>query len=130
MPKFRQLSDRATVAVTLAPVSKTAGTTTSAAVSMIGFGGGALLVNAGVIGTSGTVDCKITTSAATGGTYTDVTGAAITQMTQAGGGSGTSQLVSFDMPLGHNFVKTVLVNATAAAIQGVFVIQDKDLRSH
>tara|TARA_R110000772_G_scaffold94595_2_gene192603 strand:+ start:71 stop:463 length:393 start_codon:yes stop_codon:yes gene_type:complete len=130
MPKFRQLTDRATVAVALAPVSKTAGTTTSAAVSMLGFGGGALLVNAGVIGTSGTVDCKITTSAATGGTYTDVTGAAITQMTQAGGGSGTSQLVSFDMPLGHNFVKTVLVNATAAAIQGVFVIQDKDLRSH
>ena len=130
MPKFRQLTDRATVAVALAPVSKTAGTTTSAAVSMLGFGGGALLVNAGVIGTSGTVDCKITTSAATGGTYTDVTGAAITQMTQAGGGSGTSQLVSFDMPLGHNFIKTVLVNATAAAIQGVFVIQDKDLRSH
>ena len=130
MPKFRQLTDRATVAVALAPVSKTAGTTTSAAVSMLGFGGGALLVNAGVIGTSGTVDCKITTSAATGGTYTDVTGAAITQMTQAGGDSGTSQLVSFDMPLGHNFVKTVLVNATAAAIQGVFVIQDKDLRSH
>lgn len=130
MPKFRQLTDRATVAVALAPVSKTAGTTTSAAVSMLGFGGGALLVNAGVIGTSGTVDCKITTSAATGGTYTDVTGAAITQMTQAGGDSGTSQLVSFDMPLGHNFVKTVLVNATAAAIQGVFVIQDKDLRNH
>ena len=130
MPKFRQLTDRATVAVALAPVSKTAGTTTSAAVSMLGFGGGALLVNAGVIGTSGTVDCKITSSAATGGTYTDVTGAAITQMTQAGGGSGTSQLVSFDMPLGHNFVKTVLVNATAAAIQGVFVIQDKDLRNH
>ena len=129
MPKFRQLTDRATVAVALAPVSKTAGTTTSAAVSMIGFGGGALLVNAGVIGTSGTVDCKITTSAATGGTYTDVTGAAITQMTQAGGGSGTSQLVSFDMPTGHTHVKTVLVNATAAAIQGVFVIQDKDLRS-
>ena len=130
MPKFRQLTDRATVAVALAPVSKTAGTTTSAAVSMLGFGGGALLVNAGVIGTSGTVDCKITSSAATGGTYTDVTGAAITQMTQAGGDSGLSQLVSFDMPLGHNFVKTVLVNATAAAIQGVFVIQDKDLRSH
>ena len=130
MPKFRQLTDRATVAVALAPVSKTAGTTTSAAVSMLGFGGGALLVNAGVIGTSGTVDCKITTSAATGGTYTDVTGAAITQMTQAGGGSGTSQLVSFDMPTGHTLVKTVLVNATAAAIQGVFVIQDKDLRNH
>ena len=130
MPKFRQLTDRATVAVALAPVSKSAGTTTSASVDMTGYGGGALLVTAGVISTSGTVDCKITSSATTGGTFTDVTGAAITQMTQAGGGSGTSQLVSFDMPLGHNFVQTVLVNATAAAIQGVFVIQDKDLRSH
>lgn len=129
MPKFRQLTDRATVVVALAPVSKSAGTTTSSAISMSGFGGGALLVNAGVIGSSGTVDCKITSSATSGGTYTDVTGAAITQMTQAGGGSGTSQLVSFDMPTGHTHVKTVLVNATAAAIQGVFVLKDKDLRS-
>lgn len=129
MPKFRQLTDRATVVVALAPVSKSAGTTTSSAVDMTGFGGGALLVNAGVIGSSGTVDCKITSSATSGGSYTDVTGAAITQMTQAGGDSGTSQLVSFDMPVGHTHVKTVLVNATAAAIQGVFVLKDKDLRS-
>lgn len=129
MPKFRQLTDRATVVVALAPVSKSAGTTTSSAISMSGFGGGALLVNAGVIGSSGTVDCKITSSTTSGGSYTDVTGAAITQMTQAGGDSGTSQLVSFDMPTGHTHVKTVLVNATAAAIQGVFVLKDKDLRS-
>lgn len=129
MPKFRQLTDRVTVVVALAPVSKSAGTTTSSAVDMTGFGGGALLVNAGVIGSSGTVDCKIQSSATSGGSYTDVTGAAITQMTQAGGDSGTSQLVSFDMPAGHTHVKTVLTNATAAAIQGVFVIKDKDLRS-
>ena len=129
MPKFRQLTDRAQIAVALAPVSKSAGSTTSAAVDMTGFGGGALLVNVGVIASSGTVDCKVQSSATSGGSYVDITGAAITQTTQAGGGSGTSQLVSFDMPIGQNFVKTVLVNATAAAIQGVFVIQDKDLRS-
>jgi len=129
MPKFRQLTDRAQIAVALAPVSKSAGSTTSAAVDMTGFGGGALLVNVGVIASSGTVDCKVQSSATSGGSYVDITGAAITQATQAGGGSGTSQLVSFDMPIGQNFVKTVLVNATAAAIQGVFVIQDKDLRS-
>ena len=129
MPKFRQLTDRATVAVSLAPVSKSAGTTTSAAVDMTGFGGGALLVNAGVIASSGTVDCKVQSSATSGGSYTDITGAAITQMTQAGGGSGTSQLVSFDMPTGHTHVKSVLVNATAAAILGVFIIQDKDLKT-
>jgi hypothetical protein len=129
MPKFRKLTDRATVVVALAPVSKSAGTTTSSAVDMTGFGGGALMVNAGVIAASGTVDCKVQSSATSGGTYTDITGAAITQMTQAGGDSGTSQLVSFDMPAGHTHVKTVLVNATAAAIQGVFVIKDKDLRS-
>ena len=129
MPKFRQLTDRAQIAVALAPVSKSAGSTTSAAVDMTGFGGGALLVNVGVIASSGTVDYKVQSSATSGGSYVDITGAAITQATQAGGGSGTSQLVSFDMPIGQNFVKTVLVNATAAAIQGVFVIQDKDLRS-
>lgn len=129
MPKFRQLTDRATVVVALAPVSKNAGTTTSSAVDMTGFGGGALMVSAGVISSSGTVDCKVQSSATSGGSYTDITGAAITQMTQAGSDSGTSQLVSFDMPAGHTHVKTVLVNGTAAAIQGVFVIKDKDLRS-
>ena len=88
-----------------------------------------MLVNAGVIASSGTVDCKVQSSATSGGSYADITGAAITQMTQAGGDSGTSQLVDFELPAGQPFVKTVLVNATAAAIQGVFILADLDNRT-
>ena len=120
MPKFRQLSDRVAVNVALAPVSKSAGTTTSSAINLTGYSAASLLVNIGVISSSGTVDCKVTASATEGGTYTDITGAAITQATQAGSGSGTSQLVDFDIPVGKPFVKTVLVNATAAAVQCVY----------
>ena len=129
MPRFNQLSNRVTVNTALAPVSKSAGSTTSAAIDLTGYSGGSLLVSAGVIASSGTVDCKIQTSTATGGSYTDLTGAAITQMTEAGGDSGSSQLVDFKCPAGSPFVKTVLVNATAAAIQGVYVIGDNDIRS-
>ena len=128
MPKFRQLSDRVAVNVALAPVSKSAGTTTSSAINLTGYSAASLLVNIGVI-SSGTVDCKVTASATEGGTYTDITGAAITQATQAGGDSGSSQLVDFTIPVGKPFVKTVLVNATAAAVQGVFILADQDTRN-
>ena len=129
MPKFRQWTDRCSINVALAPVSKSAGTTTSSAIDLTGYTSGVLIVNAGVIGSSGTIDCKIQSSATSGGTYADITGAAITQMTEAGSSSGTSQAVNFELTAGKPFVKTVLVNATAAAIQGVFVIADQDNRT-
>ena len=80
MPKFRQLSDRVAVNVALAPVSKSAGTTTSSAINLTGY-------------------------------------------------SNASLLVDFEIPVGKPFVKTVLVNATAAAVQGVFIIADQDTRN-
>ncbi len=129
MPKFRQLSDRVSVNIALAPVSKSAGTTTSSAIDLTGYSNASLLVNIGVISSSGTVDCKVQASDASGGSYADITGAAITQATQAGSGSGTNQLVDFEIPAGKPFVKTVLVNATAAAVQGVYIIADQDTRN-
>ena len=129
MPTFRQWTNRCAINVSLAPVSKSAGTTTSAAIDLTGYTKGVLIVNAGVIGSSGTIDCKVQSSATSGGSYADITGAAITQMTQAGSHSGTSQAVDFELPAGQPFVKTVLVNATAAAILGVFIIGDLDNRT-
>ena len=129
MPKFRQLGDRVTFVQALAPVSKSAGTTTSSAIDLTGFSKASLLVDIGVISSSGTVDCKVQASATSGGSYADITGAAITQATQAGGDSGSQQLVDFEIPVGKPFVKTVLVNATAAAVQGVSIIKDLDNRT-
>jgi len=129
MPKQRQLSNRVSFNQALAPVSKSAGTTTSSAIDLTGYSNASLFVSVGVISSSGTVDCKVQASATSGGSYADITGAAITQATQAGGDSGSSQLVDFEIPAGKPFVKTVLVNATAAAVQGVYVIADQDTRN-
>lgn len=129
MPRFNQLSNRIGIATALAPVSKSAGTTTSSAIDMTGYSKGSLVVTVGVISSSGTVDCKVQASATSGGSYADITGAAITQMTEAGGDSGSTVQVDFDIPNGKPFVKTVLTNATAAAVQGVLIIKDQDIRS-
>jgi hypothetical protein len=129
MPQFRQWTDRCTVNVSLAPVSKSAGTTTGSAIDLTGYQSGVLIVNAGVIASSGTVDCKVQSSATSGGTYADITGAAITQMTEAGGDSGSTQSINFELTAGKPFVKTVLVNATAAAVQDVLIIADRDNRT-
>tara|TARA_R100001086_G_scaffold173598_1_gene95150 strand:+ start:130 stop:519 length:390 start_codon:yes stop_codon:yes gene_type:complete len=129
MPRFNQLANRVKFNVALAPVSKSAGSTTSSAIDLTGYSKAALLVSVGVISSSGTVDCKVQSSATSGGSYADITGAAITQMTQAGGDSDDTVQVDFEIPNGQPFVKTVLVNATAAAIQSVHIIGDQDIRS-
>ena len=129
MPRFNQLSNRIGINVALAPVSKSAGTTTSSAIDLTGYSKAALVVTVGVIASSGTVNCKIQTSATSGGSYSDLSGAAITQMTEAGGDSGSTVIVDFEIPNGKPHVKTVLTNATAAAVQGVLVIGDQDIRS-
>ena len=129
MPRFNQLSNRIGFNVALAPVSKSAGATSSAAIDLTGYSKAALVVTVGVIASSGTVDCKVQASATSGGSYADITGAAITQMTEAGGDSGSTVIVDFENPNGKPFVKTVLTNATAAAVQGVLVIGDQDIRS-
>jgi len=129
MPRFNQLANRIGINVALAPISKSAGTTTSSAIDLTGYSKAALIVSVGVISSSGTLDCKVQSSATSGGSYADITGAAITQMTQAGGDSGSTVQVDFEIPNGKPHVKTVLVNATAAAVQGVLIIGDQDIRS-
>jgi len=129
MPRFNQLANRIAFNVALAPVSKSAGATTSSAIDLTGYSKAALVVSVGVIASSGTVDCKVQASATSGGSYADITGAAIAQMTEAGSDSGKTLQVDFEIPNGKPFVKTVLTNGTAAAIQSVHIIGDQDIRS-
>ena len=82
-------------------------------------------VMAGTLGSSATLDFKVTSSATSGGTYTDVSGAAITQLTQAGTDSDKVAIVVLDTThiatLGKRFVKGSLTIATAASDAGVVV---------
>lgn len=61
------------------PDAWTVATALSSAVDRIGYREMAVLSRVGTIGSSATVDLKITEADASGGTYTDVTGAAIVQ---------------------------------------------------
>jgi len=80
------------------------------------------IVNVGVISSTGTVDAKIqqATSSAGAGAK-DVTGKAITQLTQAGSGSNKQALINFsvsdlDHANGFTYVQLSITPATAAAL--------------
>jgi hypothetical protein len=68
-------------AVGIDPDAYTAGTETGAAIDTLGYHQALIVVSAGDVGTS--LDVKITECETSSGSYTDVTGAAITQILAA-----------------------------------------------
>src|SRR3954454_6551575 len=76
-----QLSQALSIAAAeLDPVSQAAATVTSGGVDMSKFERVMFVVMVGAV-TTGTVDAKLQESATSGGTYTDISGASITQIT-------------------------------------------------
>ena len=69
------------------PDSLAAGTDTSSEIDVTGYYEALLIVSIGDLGSSATIDCKIQAASTTGGSLSDITGAAITQVTDAGGDS-------------------------------------------
>jgi len=80
-------SERAAVLGRIDPDAIAAGTVLSEAVDMSLWGRLMVIVQSGDLGASATLNAKLTESDASGGTYTDIAGKAITQLTQAGSGS-------------------------------------------
>lgn len=68
----------------LAPVSQSTGTVTVGPVQLGQAKKVLFAIDVGSVGAAGTVDAKIQASATSGGTYADVTGGAITQVTATG----------------------------------------------
>lgn len=119
------LTQQLAVLDSLQPVSNTT-TTNGAAIDMLYYNRLMYVLLIGVIASTGTVDFKLQSAAATGfGTPHDMTGKAITQITQAGSGSGkiakvacTSEDVGATTNQGDRYVRCVLVTATAASVIG------------
>ena len=119
-PYNESLSEGLAVLGQLAPVSHTT-TKTIGPFSTAGFHKVLFILNVGVIGSSGTIDFKVQASETSGGTYSDVTGSAITQIT-----SGATNLVLVEVRAetlggatshaGGPFIKGVQVNAVAASL--------------
>ena len=104
------------------PDSLAAGTDTSSEIDVTGYYEALLIVNIGTLGSSATLDCKVQAASTTGGSLSDITGAAITQQTQAGGDS-NSVVVGRILCNGTDpFWKVITTVGTAASEISVSVL--------
>lgn len=97
-------------------VAKAAGseTLTGAAIDRLGFNSCKLVATVGAATgspTSFTLDSKLTECDTSGGVYTDVTGAAITQVTAATAGAAEAPYVDVDLSGCKRYLKVVTVSA-------------------
>ncbi|MEO5331323.1 MAG: hypothetical protein H7839_04815 [Magnetococcus sp. YQC-5] len=110
----------------LPPASQGAGTVTTGWVSVSGFHNLLAVLSVGAMAATATLDAKLqqATSAAGAGAK-DITGKAITQLTQAGG-DGDQQvminLVPGDLDEGFGFVTLSITAAAAASVVGASVM--------
>lgn len=85
----------------------------------------AALLLLGEITATGTIDAKFVSSATSGGTYTDITGKALTQLTAAGTDSDKQAILNLrhdEVPSGHRYVKLSVTAGTAGADFGAVVV--------
>jgi hypothetical protein len=111
------LYEELAVAAKVNPASYSPGTQDSDAVDLAAFRRVMFVLEVGTIGASGTIDFKLQQSDTSGGAYTDIAGKSITQLTQAGGGSGKQAIVEIradELADGKRFVRGRVTIGTAA----------------
>lgn len=112
-------SERAAIVGAIDPDANAAATYTTGWISMADFGALMAIVMAGALGASATLDAKFEQASDSSGTGAkDVAGAAITQMTQAGGDSDKQAVIqcfSEDLDIANNFTHVRLSVTVAVA---------------
>jgi hypothetical protein len=86
------------------------------------------VVSAGTLGASATLDAKFVSDPASGGSYSDVTGGAITQMTKAGSDDNKQAIMSIKtdrLADTHRYVKVSLLVGVANSAAAVHVFGAK-----
>jgi hypothetical protein len=120
-------SEKAALVATIDPDVTTASTVLSDAVDMADFESIMATVLAGTLGASATLDAKLVQATTAGGTYKDITGKAITQMTQAGTDQSDTQAIincraeELDVDNEYRFVKLSLTVGTATSDVGAII---------
>lgn len=121
-------SDRVGILAAIDPSSKSTGDTTTAWISMAGWLGVMAIVQAGVLGSSATLDAKIEQAKDSSGTSGKaVSGKAITQLTKAGSDDNKQAIINLkptDLDIANDFthVRLVLSVGTAASIAAGLLI--------
>jgi len=115
------------IVATIDPDANTAGALLSDAVDMSLFEQIMVIVLGGELGIGGTIAVKLTESAASGGTYTDITGKAITTLADspADGNNDKQAIINLrgdEMTAGMRYVKVSHTVATATSDSAVVVL--------
>lgn len=113
------------VVATIDPDVYTAAEYLSDAIDMNDFESIQAIVMAGTLGSSATLDAKLTASATSGGSYADITGKAITQLTQAGSDDDKQAIINLraeELTEGLRFVKLSMTVGTATSDAGAIVL--------
>lgn len=114
-------SENVAISGVIDPDANAAGAITSTYVDMGKFESALAIILAGTLGTSGTLDAKLVQATDSSGTgVKDITGKAITQLTQAGTDSDKQALINvraedLDTDNGFNHVAIILTTATATS---------------
>ena len=83
------------------------------------------VVQAGTLGSSATLDFKLTDASASGGSYSDITGKAITQLTQAGTDADKQAIINLrfdELNEDARYVKAAMTVGTATSDCSVIVM--------
>ena len=128
MNRVLRPSDEAALVAAINPASQGAGSVSTGWIDMSKFDKLMAIVQAGALGASATLDAKLeqATSGAGAGAK-DITGKAITQLTQAGTDSNKQAIINLaaeelDVTGGFDFVRLTLTVATAASLVSAAVL--------
>ena len=102
----------------IAPSIGTIGTMTAIAMDWTGWDRVEYIANLGTAGAGGLFDMKVTECATSGGSYDDITSAALTQVTKAAG-DGKTEKIDVKVNPAKPFQKIVAVTTTGAFPNGV-----------
>lgn len=126
---FQSFADTINIVQEVDPQSDTSTVRNGTSLDMTGWEGVFFILNIGAMTATGTVDFKVQSAAATSfGTPHDISGAALTQVLAASGGS---KFYTIDVKAqtmlaaqsGDRYMRCVLTPATAASLVGVTAIQ-------
>jgi len=120
-------SDRQAVVGVIDPDVSTAATYLTAAIDMSLWQSIQAIVLVGTLGSSATIDAKLTQATASGGAYKDVTGKGIVQLTDAGSDSDKQAIINcraeeLDVANDYRYLKLSVTVGTATSDMGAIVM--------
>lgn len=124
------LSEKLAVVSVIDPDAYTTGTYTGDAIDMSAHRRIMVIVQVGDFvtgGTAGTIDCVLTQATTSGGTYKQISGKSITQLTRAGSDSNKQAIINLaadELDAGYRYVKVSLRVTTKGADAGTITLAD------